>query len=142
MVGLYFLVLFMILGVPFPAFAPMLIAGGLATIFIFGEQKGGNFFANIGKSVGGLFPLFLKTASCFADVISYIRLFAVGLAGYYIGLTFNQMAFPPGEGLGDGVVFVVRLVLAVVLVVFGHALNLALASLSVIVHGVRLNLLE
>jgi len=141
MVGFYFLVLFMLLGVQFPAFAPYLLGTGVALILLFSEQKGGNFLVNVGKGLAGLFPTFLKTVSCFADVISYIRLFAVGMAGAMIGLTFNQMAFPE-DGLGMGIAFVVRFVVAVVLVVFGHALNLALASLSVIVHGVRLNLLE
>ncbi|MCL2380417.1 MAG: V-type ATP synthase subunit I [Treponema sp.] len=142
MLGLYFLVLTMLLGVAFPDFAPWLLGAGLALVLVFSEQHGGNFLVNVGKSFAGLFPLFLKTVSCFADIISYIRLFAVGLAGAMIGLTFNQMAFP-AEGLGAfGLMFVVRMALAVVLVVFGHALNLALASLSVIVHGVRLNLLE
>jgi V/A-type H+-transporting ATPase subunit I len=141
MLGIYFLVLSMLLGVGFPAFAPWLLGTGIALILIFSEQKGGNFLVNIGKSCAGLFPLFLKTVSCFADIISYIRLFAVGLAGAMIGITFNQMAFPD-DGLGYGLAFVLRLVVAVVLVVFGHGLNLALASLSVIVHGVRLNLLE
>jgi len=141
MLGLYFLVLTMLLGIGFPVFTPYLLGGGIALILVFGEQKGGNFFVNIGKGFGGLFSLFLKCVSCFADIISYIRLFAVGLAGAMIGITFNQMAFPE-DGLGFGIGFVIRLVVAVVLVVFGHALNLVLAALSVIVHGVRLNLLE
>jgi len=142
MLGLYFLVLSMLLGIEFPSFAPLFIGGGIAFILVFSEQKGGNFFINIGKGFAGLFSLFLKTVSCFADIISYIRLFAVGMAGAMIGMIFNQMAFP-AEGLGSfGVVFIIRFAVAVLLVVFGHSLNLALASLSVIVHGVRLNLLE
>ncbi|MCL2602515.1 MAG: hypothetical protein FWD91_06845, partial [Treponema sp.] len=142
MLGLYFLVLSMLLGIEFPSFAPILIGGGIAFVLVFSEQKGGNFFVNMGKGFAGLFSLLLKTVSCFADIISYIRLFAVGMAGAMIGMIFNQMAFP-AEGLGSfGVVFVIRFVVAVLLVVFGHSLNLALGSLSVIVHGVRLNLLE
>ena len=142
MIGLYFLVLSMILRMGFPPFVPYLLGAGIALVLVFSEQKGGNFLVNAGKGFAGLFSIFLKGVSCFADIISYIRLFAVGLAGAMIGVTFNQMAFP-AEGFGDfGIVFVVRLLIAVVLAVFGHALNLALASLSVIVHGVRLNLLE
>ncbi|MCL2389608.1 MAG: hypothetical protein FWC85_04425, partial [Elusimicrobia bacterium] len=139
--GIYFLVLTMLLGIEFPQFAFWLMGLGFGLVLIFSEQHGGNFFVNIGKGFAGLFPIFLKAISCFADVISYIRLFAVGMAGAMIGITFNQMAFPE-SGLGVGMIFVIRLVLAVVLVVFGHGLNLMLASLSVIVHGVRLNLLE
>jgi len=142
MLGLYFLVLSLILGTMLQTFTLWIIGAGIFLILVFSEQNGGNFFANIGKGFAGLFPIFLKVVGCFADIISYIRLFAVGLAGAYIGSIFNQMAFP-SEGLGDfGIGFLVRLIIAVVLVVFGHTLNLALTALSVIVHGVRLNLLE
>jgi len=142
MLGLYFLVLSLILGTMLQTFTLLIIGAGIFLILVFSEQNGGNFFANIGKGFAGLFPIFLKVVGCFADIISYIRLFAVGLAGAYIGSIFNQMAFP-SEGLGDfGIGFLVRLIIAVVLVIFGHTLNLALTALSVIVHGVRLNLLE
>jgi V/A-type H+-transporting ATPase subunit I len=104
--------------------------------------KGGNFFVNVAKGLAGLFSLFLKLVSCFADILSYIRLFAVGLAGAMIGQVFNTMAVP-AEGLGSfGLGFIIKLVLAVLVLVFGHGLNLALTAMSVIVHGVRLNLLE
>jgi V/A-type H+-transporting ATPase subunit I len=142
MIALYFLVLSMLLGLEFPAFASWLIGIGLGLIIIFTEQNGGNFLKNAVKGLSGLFSLFLKAVGCFADVISYIRLFAVGLAGSMIGSIFNQLAFP-AEGFGNfGLAFVIKFVLAVVIVIFGHGLNLMLTALSIIVHGVRLNLLE
>ncbi|MCL2800193.1 MAG: V-type ATP synthase subunit I [Treponema sp.] len=141
MLGLYFLVLNMLLGMELPFFAVILILGGLGLNLLFAEQKGGNFFANIGKGLGNSFQLFLKAVSCFADIISYIRLFAVGLAGAIIAQIVNDMAV--GGGLGSiGVMFFVNLLIAVLIIVIGHALNLVLTALSVIVHGVRLNLLE
>ena len=86
--------------------------------------------------------MFLKAISCFADVISYIRLFAVGLAGAMIAQIFNDMAMP-ADGFGSfGLGFVIQIIVTVLILVAGHALNLALTALSVIVHGVRLNLLE
>ena len=140
--GVYFLVLNMLLRIPLPPFATTLIGIGIAIIFIFSEQKGGNFFVNIGKGFSNFFQVFLKTVGCFADIISYIRLFAVGLAGSMIGEIFNSMALPAG-GFGNfGLGFLFKLLIAIPIFVFGHGLNLLLNSLSVIVHGVRLNLLE
>ena len=142
MLGLYFVVLAMLLSIALPPFIPWVLGAGAGLVIVFCEQKGGNFFKNIGKGLSGLFTTFLKAVSCFADIISYIRLFAVGLAGALIGQIFNSLAIPSG-GLGSfGVNFIVKLIMAVLILGIGHGLNLALTALSVIVHGVRLNLLE
>jgi len=142
MTGIYFLVLDMLLKMPPPAFVPAFIAGGIALNFIFAEQKGGNFFSNVLKGFTGFFSIFLKAIGAFADIISYIRLFAVGIAGTMIGQTFTSMAIPSG-GLGSfSLGFILRLIVAGVVLVCGHALNLLMNTLSVIIHGVRLNLLE
>ena len=142
MIGLYFLVLFMLLKVPMPSFSVYLIGGGLAVYFIFAEQNGGNFFKNIGKSFSNFLSIFLNAVSSFADIISYIRLFAVGLAGSIIAQSFNSMAIP-AEGFGAaGVGLALRVFAAVLILFFGHALNIVMNALSVVVHGVRLNLLE
>ena len=140
--GIYFLVLYMLLGMRLPSFVPYLIGGGVVLNFIFAEQKGGNFFANILKSFSGFFSIFLKTVGSFADIISYIRLFAVGMAGNMIAQTFTAMAIPT-EGLGSfSLVFILKLVVAAIILICGHTLNLLMNMLSVIIHGVRLNLLE
>ena len=65
--------------------------------------------------------------------MSYIRLFAVGMAGLAISQSFNSIAASLGGPL---------VILAVIVVLFGHALNLVMCFLSVAVHGVRLNVLE
>ncbi|MDR2480581.1 MAG: hypothetical protein LBD48_14885 [Treponema sp.] len=142
MAGLYFLVLFMLLKVALPPFAVWFIGIGLGMYFIFAEQNGGNFFKNIGKSFSNFLSIFLNAVGSFADIISYIRLFAVGLAGSTIARSFNAMAIP-AEGLGAaGLGFALRLFAALLILIFGHALNIVMNALSVIVHGVRLNLLE
>ncbi len=69
------------------------------------------------------------------DVISYVRLFAVGLAGLAIAETTNTMA----SGFGNGVIAVAA---GVVILIIGHGLNIVLGIISVLVHGVRLNVLE
>jgi V/A-type H+-transporting ATPase subunit I len=67
----------------------------------------------------------------------------VRFAGSSIALSFNGLALPDGlGGLGIGIIFVVRLLAACLILVAGHSLNLAMSGISVIVHGVRLNLLE
>ena len=68
-------------------------------------------------------------------MISYIRLFAVGLATLAIADTTNFLA----SGFGDGVVAIVA---GVVILITGHGLNIVLGPMSVLVHGVRLNVLE
>jgi V/A-type H+-transporting ATPase subunit I len=135
MIGLYFLVLNMLLSQPLPFFAVPLIGGGLGLYFIFNKQEGGNFFVNILKSFADFLSTFLSAVSAFADIISYIRLFAVGLAGAAIADSFNNMGLGmPNLGL--------RLTAGVLILVFGHSLNMIMNVLSVVVHGVRLNLLE
>ena len=89
----------------------------------------------------GFFNLPFSLIGSFVDVLSYIRLFAVGLAGTYIAVNFNRMgsmllkAFP--ENL-----FILGLICLFLVVLFGHLLNIALGFLSVMVHGIRLNTLE
>ena len=142
LIGLYFLVLYMLLKIPFPPFALWFIIAGVSLNILFCEQKGGNFFVNIGKGFGGFIQIFLKAVSCFGDIISYLRLFAVGLAGSMVAQIFNSMAVP-ADGLGSfGIGFLLKIITAVLILAAGHGLNLLLTALSVIVHAVRLNLLE
>ena len=73
----------------------------------------------------------------FGDVLSYLRLFALGLASASLALTFNGLAAQVRtevEGLG--------LLLAILILLIGHALNLALGVMSGVVHGLRLNFIE
>lgn len=137
-VGLYFLVLNLVLNkeaFPVPPFAVWMIGGGVLTYFVFVEQKGGNVFKNILAGFANFLPTFLSAVSSFSDIISYIRLFAVGLAGYAIAESFNGMAAGiPG--------LAVRIFAGGLILVLGHGLNLAMSALSVVVHGVRLNMLE
>ncbi len=139
-VGLFYLVLNLVLDAekyPMPDFATYLIGGGFAFLILFGQQeKGQNFFVGILKGVAGLLTTFLDCISCFGDIISYIRLYAVGLATVAISQTFNGMAAGMVETGAVGVI------LAVLVLTLGHTLNVVMAILSVVVHGVRLNMLE
>ena len=142
MVGIYFLVLFILLKVSLPSFTVWLIGVGLALYFIFAEQHGGNIIENIVKSFTNFLSIFLNVVGSFADIISYIRLFAVGLAGGIIAQSFNNMAIPSDELGSFGLGFILQLLAAILILFVGHTINIAMNALSVIVHGVRLNLLE
>ncbi len=75
--------------------------------------------------------------TAFGDVLSYLRLFALGLASASLAVTFNDLANQAmGAGAGIG------LLLAAAIIAIGHALNLVLAVVSGVVHGLRLNLIE
>jgi V/A-type H+-transporting ATPase subunit I len=110
-----------------------LIGGGFALNFIFSAYEG-SIGRSILTSLKNIISVVLGVTNVFSDIMSYIRLWAVGLAGASISATVNTMA---GPLLGNFLVF-----LGVILLVFGHGLNIILNVLSVLVHGVRLNTLE
>lgn len=108
---------------------------GFVLVCVFGSQAPGVPFSKGLKSgLGGFFTTFLNTVSCFSNIMSYIRLFAVGMASLAIAQSFNGMA----EGMLSGW----TLPAGVLVIIIGHTLNLVMGLLSVVVHGVRLNLLE
>jgi V/A-type H+-transporting ATPase subunit I len=137
MPGLYYLVLTVVLGQPLQDFSVYVILAGIAIVLMFSEQReGAGFFKGVGYGLANIFPTALDSISAFSDLISYIRLFAVGLATVEIAKSFNGMA----AGMAaDGAVGIVA---AVLILFLGHTLNLIMGALSVVVHGVRLNMLE
>jgi V/A-type H+-transporting ATPase subunit I len=73
----------------------------------------------------------------FGDVLSYMRLFALGLASASLAATFNGLAKQIMNGVpGVGILF------AILVLLFGHIINIALGILSGVVHGLRLNYIE
>ncbi len=121
---------------PVPVFVPWFIGIGMGLVFLFESQTGDGFFKGVLRAFGGVITTALNGVSAFADVISYVRLFAVGLAGIAIETSFNSMAAPMLNS-GDAAV-----IGGVLIMLFGHSLNLVMGALSVIVHGIRLNMLE
>ena len=104
----------------------------------------GASFLTVFASVKGVEKgmLFLNTMSALGDVISYVRLFAVGLASVKVAENFNGMAVSIFNST-DVLWVKPLLAIAMVLVLLaGHALNIAMAGLSILVHAVRLNTLE
>jgi V/A-type H+-transporting ATPase subunit I len=131
--AVFFLAKNLILGDRFPLFGNQLIVLGLILVLFFtNPQK--NIFKTIGSGLG---TIALSLVNNFTDVVSYIRLFAVGLAGVAIADAFNTMAAGVVKK-GDWV----TLIVAALVVICGHLLNIILGPMSVLVHGVRLNVLE
>ncbi|MBP5720760.1 MAG: ATPase V [Bacteroidales bacterium] len=91
------------------------------------------------KNIGsGLWETYNTVTGLLGDVLSYLRLYALGLAGGMLGKAFNDIA---SMTLGDGSIGPGWLFFALILVV-GHALNLAMCCLGAFVHPLRLNFLE
>ena len=111
-----------------------LIAVGFLLSFVLSNYEG-NIVESIMASLKNIISVLLGIVNVFSDIVSYIRLWAVGLAGAAISDTVNTMA---GPILGHAILFI----FAILLLTFGHGLNMILNVLSVIVHGVRLNTLE
>ena len=82
----------------------------------------------------GMLPLTI--IGCLGDIISYVRLFAVGLASVKVAENFNSMA------IGLDMHILLKIPCMIIILLLGHGLNFAMAGLSVLVHAVRLNTLE
>ncbi|MGB2705383.1 MAG: hypothetical protein WBC74_00775 [Candidatus Omnitrophota bacterium] len=130
--GAFFLAKTLILAEAFPWFGKWFFIAGPVMVVLFT-----NFSWNIFKGIGsGFGSLLLNFVNCFTDVVSYIRLFAVGLATVAIADAFNKMA------LGIGFNTVLTGLATALILLLGHALNMLLGALAILVHGVRLNVLE
>ncbi len=111
---------------------PVAAGVGIIAVILFSNQEG-NIFKGIAKglSVPNLIQTALSSINAFADTVSYIRLFAVGLASVEIAIAANELAI----GTGNPVAMILILLV-------GHTLNVAMGAMSVLVHGIRLNMLE
>jgi V/A-type H+-transporting ATPase subunit I len=104
-----------------------------AVLFVAGARKEKN------KLVGGFKSLlkFYSITGYFSDVLSYARLLALGLASAAIAVAINGIA-----GMVKGLPFYTGYVAAVVVLILGHAFNLAVNVLGAFVHSARLQYLE
>ena len=103
-------------------------------IFVF-NTPGRNPLINVGA---GLWDTYQMSTGLLGDVLSYIRLYALGLAGGMLGAAFNQLGTQvlgesPNVGTWIGFILIVT---------FGHVLNLLMACLGAFVHPLRLSFVE
>ncbi|MCM1034496.1 MAG: hypothetical protein NC038_02860 [Paludibacter sp.] len=129
----------MLTGNPFVAgvqYTLYAIAGLCALLILFYSNPDRKFLVlNIGSGLWGTYNM---ASGLLGDVLSYIRLFALGLAGGILGNVFNQLALQVGGGLPAWIGWLPM----VLIMVFGHGLNFALALISSVVHPLRLTFVE
>jgi V/A-type H+-transporting ATPase subunit I len=101
-------------------------------IYIF-NTPGRNPLMNVGA---GLWDTYNMATGILGDVLSYIRLFALGLAGGMLGAAFNDLALMVK---GDGIVTWIPFIL---ILLFGHVLNVLMSALGSFVHPLRLTFVE
>ncbi len=116
----------------------VLLAAGLLAVFLFSSERPLFSFSlrNHGLRVFDGLKGLTGVSGLFGDVLSYLRLFALGLSSAKLSATFNQLGASAWDEAGFGVI------LAVAIVLLGHSLNLALSVVSGLVHGLRLNCIE
>ncbi len=103
-------------------------------IFIF-NTPGRNPLINVGA---GLWDTYQMATGILGDVLSYLRLYALGMAGAMLGAAFNELGMTVlGENPNVGTAIGFALI-----VVFGHVLNLLMACLGAFVHPLRLTFVE
>jgi V/A-type H+-transporting ATPase subunit I len=115
-----------------------LMVGGLIAVFVFSSGRplfSLNPMDYVWRVVEGLQGL-TGISGLFGDVLSYLRLFALGLSSAKLSETFNNLGASAWDSAGFGVIA------AIAIVVFGHTLNLLLSIMSGVVHGLRLNCIE
>ena len=110
---------------------------GICALFIL-------FYSNPDKKIllvnigGGLWGTYNMVSGLLGDILSYIRLFALGLAGGILGNVFNALALQAGGNLPAWIGWLPTLLI----LVFGHSLNFALCLISSVVHPMRLTFVE
>ena len=110
----------------------VLLLAGLILILFFSDPSKG-IFTRVGLGLWDLYGI----TGLFGDVLSYVRLFALGLSSGILGLVVNNIAFSTIEG-GN----VIGYLFFVIILLFGHWLNFAISTLSAFVHPIRLTFVE
>ncbi|MBB3808616.1 V-type ATP synthase subunit I [Pseudochelatococcus contaminans] len=113
----------------------LLLFGGLAAVVLGGAtaQPGAGFGERAVKGAMALTGI----TKIFGDILSYLRLFALGLASASLAATFNSLA---ADIRGEGPAIYV--LLSILVLLLGHGVNFGLGIMSGVVHGLRLNFIE
>ena len=128
------IVTFLIDGIGLPFYICMIV--GAVLIYLLNGPI--NSFAAPLKNIGsGLWDTYNMATGLLGDVLSYIRLFALGLSGSILGLVFNDLAMNMKPDIP-----VLGTIVMVLILVFGHTMNIALSALSAFVHPMRLTFVE
>jgi len=110
----------------------ILSTGGFFIIFFSDPEI--NIFSRVGK---GIWDIYSTVTGIFGDLLSYIRLFALGLSSAILGFVINDIAM---QILGASKIF--GPVFFVIFLLLGHTLNILISSLGSFVHPMRLTFVE
>lgn len=115
----------------------LLTACGAVIILLFSSSRPWElgWRANGRRLLDGVMQ-FANLSKAFGDVLSYLRLFALGLASAQLAITFNGLAADASGSGGVG------LLAALLILIVGHSINFLLGLLGGVVHGLRLNCIE
>ena len=114
------------------------VIAGLVAILVFSSSR--PLFTTrlsdcVWRLLDGLQAL-TNVTRAFGDTLSYLRLFALGLASAQLAITFNDVAKAALTVPGLGVL------LAILILILGHGINILLGIMGGVVHGLRLNFIE
>ena len=98
-----------------------------------------NVFMNVGA---GLWDTYNMATGLMGDLLSYLRLYALGLAGGMLGGVFNDLGMQLRDALGGFLFGIPGWICFALIFVLGHGLNIALSCLSGYVHSIRLTFVE
>lgn len=119
------------------AFSLKVVMAGIVLILLFsGERKVDSVKSSLLQLFDGFTALY-GLSKAFGDVLSYMRLFALGLSSASLAVTFNDLAVAARDSVSAG-----GFILFALIIVLGHGLNFVLGVMSGVIHGLRLNLLE
>lgn len=113
----------------------MYVTGGLGAlgIFVFNDMKR-NPLINIGA---GVWDSYNMASGLLGDILSYVRLFALGISGSVLGLVFNDLAIKMSPDIP-----VVGFLVSAIILLFGHGMNIFMSGLGAFVHPMRLTFVE
>jgi V/A-type H+-transporting ATPase subunit I len=111
----------------------LVLASGLVMIlFLNNPEKG--LLGNIGKGLG---DIYFTATGVFGDLLSYIRLFALGISSSILGYVFNYLALEM-----SGETIILSQIIFLLILVVGHTINIFMAALGAFVHPLRLTFVE
>ncbi len=126
----------MVTGIPMEALNPVLymILGVSGLMILLLNNLNRNIFTNFGL---GLWNTYNMATGLLGDILSYIRLFALGIASAILGFVFNSLAVSM-----SGNIPVVSAIVMIIILIFGHSINLFMSGLGSFVHPMRLTFVE
>lgn len=113
------------------------IIAGIVLILLFSGERKMDSVKSLCLQLFDGFTALYGLSKAFGDVLSYMRLFALGLSSASLAVTFNDLAVVARDSVSAG-----GFILFALIILLGHGLNFVLGVMSGVIHGLRLNLLE